>query len=62
VLSLWVPAHAEWDRTYEQYDGNGWSMSADGVMTIESNEGWIDFLRYGIIDYFNWFIPEKVMI
>jgi len=53
-------AHAEWDRTYEQYDGNGWSMSADGVMTIESNEGWIDFLRYGIIDYFNWFIPEKV--
>lgn len=45
-------AHAEKDRTYEPHDGNGWSMSANGVLAIESNEGWIDFLRYGIGDDF----------
>jgi hypothetical protein len=53
-------AHAERDRTYEPHDGNGWSMSADGVLTIESNKGWIDFLRYGICDDFMWLAQDVV--
>ena len=32
---------------YTAYDGDGWSMSADGVMTIESNQGWANCIRDG---------------
>ena len=32
---------------YKSYDGDGWSMSADGVMTIESNQGWANCIRDG---------------
>ena len=32
---------------YDPYDGDGWSMSADGVMTIESNQGWANCIRDG---------------
>ena len=53
-------AHAEWDRTYLAYDGNGWSMSAKGVLTIESDEGWLDYLKYGITDYSISFVPEEI--
>ena len=29
------------------FDGDGWSMSADGVLTIESNQGWANCIRHG---------------
>jgi len=28
-------------------DGNGWSLTADGVLTIENNAGWQDYLKDG---------------
>jgi len=52
-------AHGEWDETYEPFEGNGWSMTADGVMTIESNEGWIDCLKYGIQEKVNELVIGK---
>ncbi len=33
--------------SYEEYDGDSWSMSADGVLTIESNQGWANCIRHG---------------
>ena len=53
-------AHADWDRTYKAYDGNGWSMSANGVLMIENDEGWLDYLKYGITDYSISFVPEEI--
>ena len=32
---------------YGPYDGDGWSVTADGVMTIESNQGWVNCLKHG---------------
>ena len=32
---------------YKAYDGDGWSMSAEGVLTIESNQGWANCIRDG---------------
>ena len=32
---------------YDAYDGDGWSMSANGVLTIESNQGWANCIRDG---------------
>ena len=53
-------AHAEWDRTYMAYDGNSWSMSEEGVLKIESDEGWLDYLKYSITDYSISFVPEEI--
>ena len=33
--------------SFTPYDGEGWSMSADGVMTIESNRGWWNAMKNG---------------
>ena len=41
-------AHAESD--YEPYNGDGWSITANGVMTIESNQGWANCLKDGFED------------
>ena len=38
-------AHAESD--YEPYIGDGWSITANGVMTIESNQGWWNAMKHG---------------
>ncbi|MEN6636735.1 MAG: leucine-rich repeat protein, partial [Clostridiaceae bacterium] len=32
---------------YKAYDGDGWSMSVNGVLTIESNQGWANCIRDG---------------
>ncbi len=32
---------------YNQYNGDGWSMSANGVMTIESDQGWANCIKHG---------------
>jgi len=60
VLCFSGQTHAEWDRTYKAYDGDGWSMSAKGVLTIESDKGWLDYLKYGITDYSISFVPEEI--
>ncbi len=31
---------------YEPFDGDGWSITADGVMTIENNQGWWDAMKH----------------
>ena len=41
-------AHAE--ETNSEQSGNGWNISADGVMTIESNQGWANCLKAGFED------------
>jgi len=32
---------------YDAYDGDGWSMSTDGVLAIESDQGWANCIRDG---------------
>ena len=44
LLSYQSTAHAE---DYTPHDGDGWSMTADGVMTIESNQGWWNAMKNG---------------
>lgn len=39
-------AHAE---DYTAHDGDGWSVTEDGVMTIESNRGWWNAMKNGYI-------------
>ena len=41
-------AHAE--ETYREQSGDGWSITANGVMTIESNQGWANCLKDGFED------------
>ena len=41
-------AHALGDYDdYEPFDGDGWSITAAGVMTIESNQGWANCMKDG---------------
>ena len=48
VVMLAGKAHAE-EVNYEQ-SGDGWSISADGVMQIESDQGWANCLKDGFED------------
>ena len=41
-------AHAE--ETNSEQSGDGWSITANGVMTIESNQGWANCLKDGFED------------
>ena len=47
VCLLLNAAHARAESDYEPFDGDGWSITADGVMTIESNQGWANCLKHG---------------
>ena len=40
-------AHAHAEETYHEQSGDGWSISANGVMTIESDQGWANCLKSG---------------
>jgi len=42
-------AHAESSKygDYEAKSGDGWTLTADGVFTIENDEGWVDCLKNG---------------
>ena len=42
-------ARAESDLfpVYGPFDGDGWSVTSDGVLTIESNQGWVNCLKHG---------------
>ncbi len=36
---------------YGPFDGDGWSVTSDGVLTIESNQGWVNCLKHGYEKY-----------
>ena len=38
---------AKAEETYHEQSGDGWSITANGVMTIESNQGWANCLKSG---------------
>ena len=40
-------------------EGNGWNLTADGVLTIESNTGWQDYLRNGSTEVINKLVIGK---
>ena len=40
-------------------DGNGWSLTADGVLTIENNAGWQDYLKDGASEVINKLVIGK---
>jgi hypothetical protein len=40
-------AHALLYPPIEDFDGDGWSRTSDGVMTIESNQGWWNAIKHG---------------
>ena len=40
-------------------DGNGWSLTADGVLTIEDNAGWRDGLKHSVDEKVNKLIIGK---
>jgi hypothetical protein len=40
-------AHALLYPPIEDFDGDGWSTTRDGVLTIENDQGWANFLKYG---------------
>ena len=49
VAMVATRAHAESSSygNYEAKSGEGWSMTSDGVFTIENDEGWVDCLKNG---------------
>ena len=40
-------------------DGNGWNLTADGVLTIKTNAGWQDYLKHGACEVINKLIIGK---
>ena len=48
VLLFSAQAHAE--ETNHEQSGDGWSITSNGVMTIESNQGWANCLKAGFED------------
>ena len=40
-------------------DGNGWSLTADGVLTIRTNVGWQDYLKDGASEVINKLVIGK---
>ncbi len=45
-----VPANAKAEETNHEQSGDGWSITASGVMTIESDQGWANCLKDGFED------------
>ncbi|MEA4913548.1 MAG: leucine-rich repeat protein [Christensenella sp.] len=41
------------------FDGDGWSLSADKTLTIESNQGWWNAMKHGFSPYVNKLIIGK---
>jgi hypothetical protein len=40
-----IPSAPDIPVPVEVHDGNGWSYTADGVLTVNTNEGWQEWLR-----------------
>ena len=52
-----TPSLAEGE--FRARDGNGWSLSADGVLTIEDNAGWRDGLKHSVDEKVNKLVIGK---
>jgi len=39
------------EEPLQVFEHEGWSMSNDGVLTLRSNEGWLDFLRQDVFEH-----------
>ena len=42
------PAYAGSYSAYIEEVGDGWSMTADGVLTLENDQGWMNLIKKGI--------------
>ncbi len=47
MLLVSTHAHASLLSEYEDFDGDGWSTTRDGVLTIESDQGWANCMKHG---------------
>ena len=45
--TLLFSAHAHAEETNTEQSGDGWSMTANGVFTIENDQGWVNCLKNG---------------
>ena len=51
--------HSSAAGEFRARDGNGWSLTADGVLTIENNAGWQDYLKDGASEVINKLVIGK---
>jgi hypothetical protein len=40
--------HSSAEDEFRAREGDGWSLTADGVLTIEDNAGWRDGLKHSV--------------
>ncbi len=59
LLMLCFAAHSLAENEFRARDGNGWSLTADGVLTIENNAGWQDYLKDGAKEVINKLVIGK---
>ncbi len=52
-------AHSSAEDEFDARDGKGWSLTADGVLTIENNAGWQDYLKDGASEVINKLVIGK---
>lgn len=53
--------YARAEGTFREAEGDDWSMSSDGVLTLESNAGWTDYLKHGAGEIINKLVIGKRM-
>ncbi|MEZ4509528.1 MAG: hypothetical protein R2881_07840 [Eubacteriales bacterium] len=41
-----LPAHAESNTSFEPFEGDGWSLTADRVLTLENEQGWANCIKH----------------
>ena len=54
-----LPAGSLAAGEFRARDGNGWSLTADGVLTIENNAGWRDGLKHSVDEKVNKLVIGK---
>ncbi|MCE5190073.1 MAG: hypothetical protein LLF75_12955, partial [Eubacteriales bacterium] len=53
LITLCLSTHSLAAGEFRARDGNGWNLTADGVLTIENNAGWQDYLKHGASEVIN---------
>ena len=54
-------AHAETNTSFEPFEGDEWSLTADGVLTLENEQGWADCIKHGRPEQINKLVIGKDM-
>ena len=54
-------AHAEPNTSFEPFDGDGWSLTADGVLTLENELGWVNCIKHRCPEQINKLVIGKDM-